>query len=260
MERIKERALQRRQELFHSNSILVGFRGSVAHNTYVPNTDPNSVDDIDLMCVYLMPPKYYIGIKAEGKGVKGGFVDEWDVVSYEFRKFVRLLLKCNPNVMSMLWMDDPYYLKKAKYGRILIENRDLFSSKIAYDSYTGYAHSQIKKMSAFAKEGYMGEKRKALVEKFGFDCANASHAIRLLRQGITFLREGKIEVHRRGDAEELLLIKTGAWPLEKVKAESDKLFEETEAALHASKLPESPDYAAVDEMVYKIIYDYLYNG
>jgi hypothetical protein len=260
MEKIKERALERRQELFHSNSILVGFRGSVAHNTYLPNTDPNSVDDIDLMGVYLMPPKYYIGIKSEGKGVKGGFVDEWDVVSYEFRKFVRLLLKCNPNVMSMLWMDDPYYLKKTKYGRILIENRDLFSSKIAYDSYTGYANGQIKKMSAFAKEGYMGEKRKSLVEKFGFDCANASHAIRLLRQGITFLREGKIEVHRRRDAEELLLIKTGAWSLEKVKMEAEMLFTIAKVAYEESELPDKPNYEAVDELVYKIMYDYLYNG
>lgn len=32
-------------------SILIGNRGSVAHGTYVSNTDPNSIDDIDLKSI-----------------------------------------------------------------------------------------------------------------------------------------------------------------------------------------------------------------
>lgn len=32
---------------------LEGFRGSQAHGTYIPSDDPNSIDDIDYMGIYV---------------------------------------------------------------------------------------------------------------------------------------------------------------------------------------------------------------
>jgi hypothetical protein len=71
--------------------------------------------------------------------------------------------------------------------------------------------------------GYMGQKRRELVRRVGYDAKNAAHLIRLLRMGIEFLTEGTMHVER-ADAPELLEIKRGAWPLEKVKAEAERLF------------------------------------
>lgn len=133
-----------REKLFPEKNILSGYRGSIAHNMYVPNTDPNSIDDIDLMSVYMAPPDHYIGINKTQEVVEN-FVGEWDVVSYEFMKFVRLLLKSNPNVLSLLWINDNHYIERHDYGKILIENRDLFVSKNIYYSFTKYAYSQLKK-------------------------------------------------------------------------------------------------------------------
>jgi len=31
------------------NTIFLGYRGSIAHGMYVPNSDPNSIDDKDIM-------------------------------------------------------------------------------------------------------------------------------------------------------------------------------------------------------------------
>jgi hypothetical protein len=45
-----------------------------------------------------------------------------------------------------------------------------------------------------------------------------------LRMGIEFLTEGTMYVER-ADGTELLEIKRGAWPLEKVKAEAERLFQ-----------------------------------
>jgi hypothetical protein len=53
---------------------------------------------------------------------------------------------------------------------------------------------------------------------------NQPHLIRLLRVGIEFLTEGTLHVER-ADATELLEINRGAWPLEKVKGEAERLFQ-----------------------------------
>jgi hypothetical protein len=107
-------------------------------------------------------------------------------------------------------------------------------------------------MEHFVFEGYMGEKRKKLVEKFSYDCKNASHLIRLLRMGIEFLTDGKLRVFRE-DAPELKDIKTGKWSLERVKAEANRLFILSQEAFVRSKLPEKPDTEKVEKLLIEII-------
>jgi hypothetical protein len=78
----------------------------------------------------------------------------------------------------------------------------------------------------------MGQKRRELVRRVGYDAKNAAHLIRLLRMGIEFLTEGTLHV-KRADAAELLEIKRGAWPLEEVKSEAER----------SSNLPRKPTCA-----------------
>jgi len=89
--------------------------------------------------------------------------------------------------------------------------------------------------------GYMGEKRKAMVRRYGYDVKNASHLIRLLRMGAEFMATGELQVYRTADAEELMAIKRGEWTLEQVKTEAERLFAEFDAARDRSPLPEEPD-------------------
>lgn len=249
-----------KEKLFPKNLVLCGYRGSYAQNTYIPNTDPNSVDDIDLMGVYIAPVRYYVGLGRGRIYTKAfeRFIDEWDVVSYEIRKFFNLLLKANPNVLSLIWLNKEHYLPAEfqEYGDLIVKNRDVFSSKHAYNSFLGYAHSQLHKMDNFTFKGYMGDKRKKLVEKHGYDTKNASHLIRLLRMGVEFLKTGHMSIFRN-DSEELKAIKTGMWPLEKVKKEADVLFEKAKAARDNSPLPDEPNYLAAENILMTIITDYL---
>jgi len=252
---IKNMTLEQRNQLIPDNIILLGYRGSVAHNMYMPNTDPNSVDDIDLMGVFMAPVDHYIGIKKSKETVEK-FIDQWDVVNYEFKKFVLLLLKSNPNVLSLLWIKGDHYIYSNDYGKMLVENRDLFVSKKVYQSFTGYAYGQLKKMTRASTKGYMGTKRKQLVEKYGYDCKNAAHCIRLLRMGIEFLIEGKLNVFRE-DAPLLLEIKRGKWKLDDVKAEAERLFVLADEVYLKSTLPAEPDYDQVNEMVKAIMRNYI---
>jgi len=229
-----------------SRSIVLCYRGSIAHGTHVPNTEPNSIDDQDVIGVAIPPKPWFFGLKEfEQFEHKEGC---WDVLIYDFRKFVRLLIKSNPNVMQVLWTPEKHILKTSPAFQDLVSNRHLFAHKGIYKSFCGYSHGQLHKMENMAYRGYMGEKRKQLVEKFGYDCKNAQHLIRLLRQGVEFLQTGELVVERP-DRAELIQIKTGQWSIEKVKGLAARLFAAMEQAHAKSQLPEQPNIPAIDELV-----------
>jgi len=251
------------KEVLIDNLILLGYRGSVAHNMYIPSTDPNSIDDIDLMGVYIAPKNFYIGLgqhrSSQTKEIKkeiNGIM--WDCVYYELQKFVKLLLKGNPNVLSLLWIKDNHYLLIDKFSRMLLESRKSFLGKRSlYDAFTGYAFSQFKRMEHYKTEGYMGDKRKQLIEKYGYDTKNAAHLIRLLIMGREILYTGQAKIYRDKDAEMLLDIKTGKWSLEAVKNFAEELFKEAEKAYELSRLPEYPNFDKAETIVTKILQEYL---
>lgn len=240
-------------------NILLAYRGSISHGMYIPSDDPNSIDDKDLMGVCVPPLNYYFGLHGHygqlGKGTKEIKENdgEWDIVVYEVKKLIRLLGKGNPNVLSLLWVEDKHYIHVSPEGQMLLDNRDLFVSKKVYAPFAGYATAQLKKMEKSTFNGYMGERRKALVEKYGYDTKNASHLIRLLRMGIEFLDSGELQVARHNDAAELLAIKSGEWSLDRVKTEASLLFEEARYARDNSKLPDAPDLAAIDKLCVDIV-------
>lgn len=106
----------------------------------------------------------------------------------------------------------------------------------------------------------MGTKRKALVDKHGYDTKNAAHCVRLLRMGIEFLIDGVLYVDRsHKDGPELLEIKRGEWSLEKVKAEADRLFRRAEDVYAASKLPLSPDPEKVNDLLVSMLLSHNYS-
>ena len=267
--------------------VMVAWRGSVAHGMYVaPETD-TGIDDKDILTVYIPDLSYYFGTKVPPSG-KDLRHKEWDCAAYEIKHFVHLLSHGNPNVLSSLWLKPEMYIHLDDAGRKLVENRHLFATKKAYHSFGGYAHGQMKRMTSFTDPevpsscgcegkfhiegctvqgergrgsskrfatGFMGAKRKGLVEKFGYDTKNAAHLIRLLYLGVEFLKTGNMTVDRRdaGDADKLLDIKKGKWLLQDVKVEAGMLFNNMREAASTSPLPEAPDTEAIDDLLTNIL-------
>lgn len=151
--KLKNMSQEQINALLPENLILLAYRGSIAHNMYVPQSNKDSIDDKDLMGVYVASVEHYLGFGRND--VKEAFINEWDTVSYEVRKFIGLLLKCNPNVLSMLWVDDQHIIYEHELGKLLRDNRDLFASKQAYHSFNGYAYAQFKRMTHFNQEAQM---------------------------------------------------------------------------------------------------------
>lgn len=238
-----------------NHTIIAGYMGSHSHGTYVP-PKKGGIDDIDIMGICVPPKKFYIGLQ-KFEQIQT-MEDQYDYVFYEIKKYFNLLLKCNPNVIGLLWLKENEYVKIDPVAEILIEKRDIFSSKKSYNAFTGYAYSQLNAMSKFNKQGFMGEKRKKLVEQFGYDTKNAAHLIRLLRMGIEFLSTGKLNVFRE-DAKQLIAIKNGEYSFEKIKEMAESLFKDGTDALISSMLPSEPDYDKAEKILMTILEKRLFS-
>lgn len=252
---------ERVKEFISNGTILLGYRGSISHGTYRPSTESNSIDDIDYMGIVIPGKEHYLGLKEwSNHGTRELFEGEIDLCEYELKKFIGLLLKCNPNVHCMLFLKPEHYLILKDAGKKLIDRRDEFATKYAYHSYCGYANGQLKKMESIAFQGYLGDKRRELVKKHGYDTKNAAHCIRILRLGIEFLKTGQMQVDRTDiDREEILSIKDGAWSTDRVVREASILVEEAREAYESSNLPERPNFNAANKICQEIIEETLFS-
>lgn len=111
------------------------------------------------------------------------------------------------------------------------------------------AIASVKSIHAKHHMGYMGEKRKRLVRRFGYDVKNAAHLVRLMRMCVEFLVSGNLRVYRTADAATIREIKSGVWSLDEVKAEAEKLFGMATAALEWSPLSELVDPDVANRLV-----------
>ena len=128
-------------------TILLAYRGSMAHGMYIKPEDPKSIDDTDLMGVVIGKLEHYFGLHEWGsRGTYEWKKGRWDCVYYEARKLVSLLLQGNPNVLSLLWCQPEHYLHRSELGWRLVKNRSLFVGKHVYNAFAGYAHCQLEKM------------------------------------------------------------------------------------------------------------------
>lgn len=128
-------------------TFMLAYRGSIAHGMFIPSSDPNSIDDIDLMGFVFGTKENYFGLREWGsRGTKE--IKHWayDVVLYEIRKAVSLLLQGNPNILSMLWTNGQHVLLDSPASKELVANRHLFIGKHVYHAFAGYAHQQLEKM------------------------------------------------------------------------------------------------------------------
>jgi hypothetical protein len=214
------------------------------------------IDDKDLLSIIIPPIEYYYGINdwQHAEAIN----PPWDVVLYSLRKFANLLIKQNPNAIAMLWLEKEDYLYLTETSQLLIDERELFSSRQCYTHFVGYAKGQLNRMTHVTHRGYLGAKRKQLVEKYGYDCKNAQHLVRLLRMGKEFLHTGKLNVRRTWDRDLLISIKRGEWPLERVYKYTAELFTEVEDAVKTSPLPPRLDLKKINNLLVELTYDWLH--
>lgn len=132
--------------------ILLGLAGSYSYGTNIETSD------IDLRGITLNQKSDLIGLTQFEQ-----YVDEnTDSVIYTFNKIITLLLNCNPNTIELLGLNQEHYLYLNDIGQMLLDNRKLFLSKRAINSFGGYADAQLRRLqNALARDSFpQSEKEK----------------------------------------------------------------------------------------------------
>jgi len=248
-----------------NNVLYLCYRGSISHNTILLSTDQSSTNDVDLLGVFIAPKEYYLGIsynrnnypttieiKEEVDGVL------LDCVFYEIQHFTSLALRNNPNIFCALWVNTTHRLLFTDMFRPYIFFKRLFLSRYQiFKSFTGYANNQLYKMEHYTTEGYMGEKRKRLIEKYGYDTKNAAQLVLLLHIGIESLNTQRISPFRSEDAELIKNIKRGLWELDEVKIYAANLFKLSHDAYETSKMQDQPKISEVESILMGILEEFI---
>jgi len=219
--------------------------GSHSYGTNTPTSD------VDKMQVYLAPGMHYLGLERSHSRQK--ITDEEDLSQFELRHFINLCLDFNPNVIVALWVKDEFVLRnELGYFSLFREFREMFSSQKAYHTFGGYAKRQRSRMLG-ETTGKLGNKRKDLIERFGFDTKYAYHSVRLLRMCHEFLNTGNLQVYRENDGEELMRIRNGVLTLSEVNDIIDIEDRKCCEALANTKLPEKPDIDGVSGVLSRVL-------
>lgn len=103
--------------------------------------------------------------------------NETDTVIYSFNKIIKLLTACNPNVIEILGLKPEHYLYKNKIGDLLLENKKIFLSKAAIQTFGGYATAQLRRLDN--KSGRLGDSNIQL-QHIANSMNNAKHAVEQL--------------------------------------------------------------------------------
>jgi predicted nucleotidyltransferase len=156
---------------------------------------------------------------------------------WELRKFLILALKANPNILECLYT--PLIETATPIALELLAMREVFLSKLVYQTYNGYVLSQFKKLE------------QDLRSTGSIKWKHAMHLIRLLMSGVTVLKEGFVPVNVAEHRDRLLAIKRGEmeWgEMNNLRLDLHKRFDE---AFANTKLPDRPDYERANAFLLK---------
>jgi predicted nucleotidyltransferase len=149
----------KRREI-EARTVCLAITGSQAYGLATEDSDT------DYKGVFVATKPYYLGFKtieqkdsgwqdSNGPGLDDSIYSTLDnpkdMTIYELRKFLKLSIENNPNILEMLYFDPELYLYKTEVFDKIIENRDLILSKKVKYSLSGYAYSQLRRVETHRK-------------------------------------------------------------------------------------------------------------
>lgn len=119
-------------------------RGSHCHGIATAESDE------DYGGLYLAPAEQLIGLGLDYQDQVEN--ESHDIVWYELNKFMRLLMKSNPTVLEMLFVDDKYVRYEGSLMKEIKKHRDKFLTQDCFNTCFAFARSQIKKATGYKKK------------------------------------------------------------------------------------------------------------
>jgi len=168
-------------DIYEWTPLLSGVVGSHAYGLATPTSD------VDRLMFAAAPTSDFFGLHPIVGARASRVSNNPDVTVHEIGKAVSLLLKCNPTVTELLYLDE-WDDGMHDLGKILIARREGFlSAPFVRDAYLGYATAQFRKLQHEREADDEIENRRHR-EK------NARHLKRLLDQGVQLYTTAQLTV------------------------------------------------------------------
>jgi predicted nucleotidyltransferase len=116
--------------------ILLGLGGSHAYGTNIEGSD------VDIRGIALNSKEEIL----QAANFEQVTNDATDTTIYSIKKIFQLLSNCNPNTIEMLGLKQEQYLYLSPIGQELLDNKKIFLSKKAVQSFGGYATAQLRRL------------------------------------------------------------------------------------------------------------------
>lgn len=162
------------ETIWQTKTILQAVTGSHAYGLNHPTSD------IDKMSIFQAPTVEVAGLhwssRDESWSDAGPTGD--DNTGHELGKYLRLVLKSNPTLIELLFMNDYEILDETGQGLVALRDKILYTDGVR-NAYYGYAKAQVERV----KREYPNHKPKM-----------ARHAVRITVQGLELLTTGTTDV------------------------------------------------------------------
>lgn len=221
-----------------ANLLLEGIVGSTAYGL------AHAGSDIDKKGIFAVPTRNLLGLNTPND-VYEQHAPNPDITWYEAKKWAKLALKCNPNILELVYLPEDLYTARSEYGDELISIRSSFLSQEAVMSaYINYARSQLHRIE---ERGDFGSDLKKRTEK------HARHLVRLMMQGYQLYSTGELTV--RLDETTAMQVKAIGFmagngdllPLKSIYEMYKNAFNDTKSAL-----PLRPDVEVVERWLQNV--------
>lgn len=186
IEQIKEMVKGSEYEFLRTNPHLNGriifltLGGSYSYGTNVETSD------VDVRGCALNSPSDLLGLTSFEQVVN----TQTDTTVYSFNKLVSLLLNCNPNTIEMLGCKPEHYFYLTNVGKEMIDNRKLFMSRRAVQSFGGYATQQLRRLeNALARDKLSQARREEHIRN------SMEGAVRSFKSRYTSFDKGSIQLY-----------------------------------------------------------------
>ncbi len=186
IEQIREMVNGSEYEFLRTNPHLNGriifltLGGSYSYGTNVETSD------VDVRGCALNSPSDLLGLTNFEQVVN----TQTDTTVYSFNKLVSLLLNCNPNTIEMLGCKPEHYFYMTDIGKEMIDNRKMFISKRAVQSFGGYATQQLRRLeNAVARDKLPQARREEHIRN------SMEGAVRSFKDRYTSFDKGSVQLY-----------------------------------------------------------------
>lgn len=132
---------------------------------------------------------------------------------YEIKKFMKLLSDNNPNILEWIFAprSNVFQLDPDFKDIVFKDKQQYINPKLVQVKFLGYCMSEMSRLKKL--NGRTGEKRRKIIEKYGYNTKSASNVVRIATAGIDLISHKHLKLPYE-NRELLLDIKNGKYTFE----------------------------------------------